>query len=195
MLSSIHPLGERGRNNRWWITVTAFTFASTVTAAAMGLTLGYLGSIILGGVDRSILILFTAATALVGGLLDLARVSPPGSERQVNESWIGHYRGWVYGGSFGFQLGTGVVTYLVTWGVYVIFVAEFAMAEPTLAAVVGAIFGFGRSIALLAAGWIDRPSRLTHFHELMAEMGPRVARLSAMSTAALGTIVGTVALI
>ena len=195
MLSSIHPLGERGRNNRWWITVTAFALAATVTAAVMGLTLGYLGSITLGGVDHSILIFVTAATAVVGGLLDMARVSPPRSERQVNESWIGHYRGWVYGGSFGFELGTGVMTYLVTWGVYVIFVAEFAIADPTLGAVVGAIFGFGRSIALLAAGWIDRPSRLTRFHELMAEMGPGVARLSAVSTAALGTIVGTAALI
>ena len=194
MLSSIHPLGERGRHNRWMVTVGAFTIASTITGAAVGGALGLLGSAALG-VDPGLLLVGTAVIAVAAGVLDLARVRPPGSERQVNESWIGHYRGWVYGGAFGVQLGTGVMTYVVTWGVYATFAAEILTASPIGGALVGAVFGFGRSIALLAAGRIDRPSRLTSFHQLMADLGGTIRRGSAVGTAAAGAVAGIVFLI
>ena len=196
MLSSIHPLGERGRNKRWGVTVTSFTIASTATGATIGAILGAAGSTMLRSASADVLLAATAIAALAAGALDLARVSPPGPERQVNETWIGHYREWVYGGAFGAQLGTGVVTYVVTWGVYAVLVAEFSSTSPIGGAVIGATFGLGRSLALILAGRIDRPSRLSSFHERMASLGPMLHRTTAAGASIIGTagIIGSLGL-
>ena len=188
MLSSIHPLGERGRNNRWWLTVSAFTVASTLTGAAVGAALGGAGSLLLGGVAASALLVATATAALIGGALDMARIDPPGLKRQVNETWIGHYRGWVYGGAFGAQLGAGLATYVVTWLVYATLLSEFLTANPASGALVGAVFGVGRSAALILAAFIDRPSRLSVFHRRMHQLGAGVHRSAASGAALLGLV-------
>ena len=188
MLSSIHPLGERARHNRWGLTVTAFTTGAVVSGAAVGAVLGYSGSLLAGTVDSSISLVVIGAAAIAAGALDLSGTSPPSPERQVNEHWIGHYRGWVYGGAFGAQLGLGFVTFVVTWTVYATLIAELMVGSATGGALVGAIFGLGRSIALLAAGAVRRPSDLTSFHRLMARLGPPVRRIASYVAGAAGLV-------
>lgn len=194
MLSSIHPLGERARANRWALTVAAFTVGAIATASAVGAALGAVGSVVAGGLSSAVRLSALGAVVLVAGILDLV-VDPPGPTRQVNEHWIGHFRGWVYGGAFGAQLGAGVATYVVTWGVYATFAAEFLLADPVAGAVVGAAFGAGRSLALLAAGWVDRPSRLTAFHRTMARLGAPLRRGAAVTAMVVGVaaVVGGIA--
>ena len=188
MLSSIHPLGERGRNNRWAITVTSFTLASTATGAAVGAFLGWLGGMTIATLPSNALLIATALIAIGAGILDFLGVKPPSTERQVNESWIGHFRGWVYGGAFGLQLGVGIATFVVTWGVYATFLAEMLTGSLVQGALVGAVFGFGRSVALLAAGTIRTPSSLTRFHERLADLALPVRQGAAIGTASLGAI-------
>jgi hypothetical protein len=188
MLSSIHPLGERARDNRWAVTVGAFTLASTLIGAMVGLILGWAGSRVLPPADPGDLLLATGVTLLATGFLDAARVRPPGPDRQVNESWIGHYRGWVYGGAFGAQLGAGLATYVVTWGVYAVAAVEFLAGDRWRGALIGAVFGLGRSLALLLAHSIDRPSRLTAFHHRMARLGPPVHRGASLGAVAAGAV-------
>jgi len=108
------------------------------------------------------------STLMVAALLEFARVPVPSSHRQVNERWIGAYRSWVYGGGFGLQLGTGFLTHVVTWAVPAVFLAELLLANPGTGALVGAAFGGGRWLLLGAAGWIDRPSRLSRFTATLA---------------------------
>src|SRR5437588_11810832 len=103
MLASITPLGERGRQSRWAVTVSAFALGATGAAAALGAVLGAAGSLAPGGEDWR-LIAFAGA-ALVALSLDLAPLRVPGPNRQVNERWLDEYRGWVYGLGFGGQLG------------------------------------------------------------------------------------------
>ena len=188
MLSSIHPLGERGRHNRWIVTVTAFTLGAIATAAMLGAVLGFMGELLLshGASTASLVILGVAAAG--AGALDLAGVSPPGPERQVNEHWIGRYRGWIYGGAFGAQLGLGIMTYIVTWTVPLTFVAELMTGSWVSGAAVGAVFGSGRSVSVLLAGRIRTPSELTSFHRIMAKLGPPVRRGSAYVTSIAGLI-------
>ncbi len=176
MLSSIHPLGERARNNRWPVTVGWFTMASTVTAATVGGVLGWVGTAIPW--SESVRLWVIAVMALAAGVLDLAKVRAPGPERQVNERWIGHYRGWVYGAGFGAQLGAGFATYVVSWGVYAVLLAELLAGSAFSGAVIGAAFGFGRSLSVLATFWIDRPSRLSAFHRGMDRLGRPVHKLA-----------------
>lgn len=187
MLSSIHPLGERSRHNRWWLTVTFFTFASVLAGSVVGAGLGYAGSLALDWMSTGAAFTTTAVVAMAAGLLDVAGVSPPGPSRQVNEHWIGTFRGWVYGGAFGLELGLGFLTYIVTWGVYATYAAAFLTASPVSGAAVGVVFGVGRSLLLLAAGYVDRPSRLTSFNRGLASAGPLVRR-SASAVMTLGGV-------
>ncbi len=55
MLASITPLGERGRGQRWWLTVTAHVVGSVLGGAAIGAAMGLIGMAIegLGGAYRS----------------------------------------------------------------------------------------------------------------------------------------------
>jgi hypothetical protein len=187
MLSSIHPLGERARHNHWAVTVTAFTVSAMAVAGAIGAGLGALGSFAVGSWDSSSRLVATGLAVLVAGVLDLL-VAPLGPERQVNEHWIGHFRGWVYGGAFGAELGAGLATYVVTWTVYATLAAEFLTGNWLGGLVVGAIFGLGRSIVLVLAGWVDRPSRLTTFHRRLAALGPMVRRATSGVVAVAGAV-------
>lgn len=174
MLSSIHPLGERSRDNRWTATIAAFTFGSLAVAAAVGAALGALGSFL--DAPRWALLVVVG----LAGLLDLAGVDPPGPERQVNERWIGAYRGTVYGFGFGAQLGAGIATFVVSWGVYAVLVAELLSGSAMAGATIGIAFGLGRAAMPLASGWVDRPSRLTAFHVRLAKLARPVHVWSAV---------------
>lgn len=173
MLSSIHPLGERSRNNRWVVTIAAFTFGSVGTAASIGAALGLAGSFL----DLPVWVLLTVVG--LAGILDLVGVAPPGPERQVNERWIDTYRGSVYGFGFGAQLGAGLATFVVSWGVYGVLVAELLSGSVAGGAIIGAAFGLGRAAMPLASGWVDRPSRLTAFHVRLAKLARPVHLTSA----------------
>lgn len=168
MLSSIHPLGERARGNRWSVTITAFTAGAVTGGAAVGAILGGIGSIFAPRTDTALLIV--GALALIAGGLDLIGVRAPGPARQVNERWIGYLRGSVYGFGFGVQLGSGISTFIVTWGVWAVLAAELLSGSAVTGAVIGGTFGMARAFAPLAAGWIDRPSRLTRFHTALARL-------------------------
>ncbi len=71
MLSSIHPLGERSRNNRWSVTIAAFTLGAIAVAALIGGVLGYLGS------HLDVPKLAVGAIVAVAGLLDLSGINAP----------------------------------------------------------------------------------------------------------------------
>lgn len=175
MLTSIHPLGERARHNRWGLTVGAFVVAAIGSGAVLGVMLGWAGSLLPGETWRWPV---AAGVVAAAGIADLLRVRPPGPRRQVNEDWIGTYRGWVYGGGFGAQLGVGFATYVVTWGVWAMFALMILVGDPLGGALIGAAFGLGRSVFPLAAGRIDRPSRLTEFSRRMADLAGPVARVT-----------------
>src|SRR5687768_16280205 len=111
MLSSITPLGERGRDNRWWLTAAAYITGSIAGGAAMGATLGAFGGLIRWATagtdpfDGRLPVALLAAVALLGVLVDLrvAGLRVPTINRQVDERWLDTYRGWVYGVGYGFQ--------------------------------------------------------------------------------------------
>src|SRR6266542_2787419 len=127
MLGSITPLGERGRGQRWGLTVVAFFVGSTAGAAAVGALLGLAGRAAMGtGGLRERLIFLTAAIG-VGAALDarILGVRLPTVRRQVNEDWLHRYRGWVYGLGFGVQLGVGFSTVVAISAVYGAFAAAF----------------------------------------------------------------------
>ena len=162
MLSSITPLGERGRRNRFAVTVTAFVAGAIVGGAAMGGALGALGSLLPTRSDTMDAV-FVALLALGGLALDLSRV--PTIKRQVDEDWLGRYRGWVYGFGYGAQLGVGLATIVTSAATYVAFALAFLSGSFAVGALIGVTFGAVRGLSLLLARRVETPEQLRRFHQ------------------------------
>jgi len=153
MLGSITPLGERGRGQRWGVTVTAHVLGAALAGAAIGAVLGGIGAMAPGAMAAA-----WRVAALVVGLVgavvvDLA-AGPgrlPGARRQVNEDWLHRYRGWVYGVGFGAQLGLGVATIVTTSAVYATWAAALLSGSGPAGALIGGTFGLVRAAVLLVA--------------------------------------------
>ena len=160
MLSSITPLGERGRNNRWWLTAAAHITGSVAGGAAMGAALGAAGGLVRWADTPSLALL--AAVALLGVLADLrvARLRVPTMNRQVDEGWLTTYRGWVYGVGYGFQLGLGVVTIVTSAATWVTLAAAFLTGSWTGGLAVGSVFGAARALPLLLTAPARSPGAL-----------------------------------
>jgi hypothetical protein len=141
------------------VTVAAFTVGAVAAASAAGAALGGLGSL-LGAASGARLVVL-GAVALVAGLADLAiPTAVPTSRRQVDERWLGVFRGWVYGAGFGAQLGVGVVTVVTSALVYAWLAAAVLAASPLGGALVGAAFGLGRAAPFAVVRRVARPDEL-----------------------------------
>jgi hypothetical protein len=107
MLSSITPLGQRGRGMSWSRTVISFWVGALLAGAVVFGLLGVFGEML--GVGR-LNPWYTVVVLSIAGVLDLRGLKPPGLHRQVDEDWLGRYRDWVVGLGFGAQLGAGFAT-------------------------------------------------------------------------------------
>ena len=121
MLASINPLGERARNQRYWVTVAAYVVGvdgrgrarSARCSASSGTPVA---------VPRVALVV-VAVLAAPDSRSTRARsdCACPGRARQVDENWLVTYRGWVYGAGFGAQLGLAFVTIVTASATWVAF--------------------------------------------------------------------------
>ncbi len=92
--------------------------------------------------------------------------------RQVDEVWLGKYRPWVYGVGFGWQIGVGLATYIMTAGVYLLIVLAALSASPTAAFLLALGFGTVRGLAVLLGARITGPNELFAFHRRFERVGP-----------------------
>src|SRR5206468_2866754 len=132
-----------------------------------------LGGLLLGGscalaawglaaLDASHSTLFGLATAaaVVGVVSDAGLGwSLPDHPRQVNETWLGRYRRWIYAAGFGAQIGTGFATYIMTAAVYLT-AALAVLSGPAGAVLTGVVFGAVRGSAILVTAGATSPDAL-----------------------------------
>lgn len=193
MLASISPVGEASRRQRWPVTAAAYLVGSTVGGALLGVTavaLGTLPVLVLAPLSEVAAAVLVALATLLAVAHDRGLLPGrlPAWQRQVDETWLTSYRGWVYGAGFGLQLGAGLVTRLPTALVPATAFAAVLVAttgRPTAAVLVGATFGLVRGLPLLAAARLTDPSRLNRFHRRMEALG-RPADLATSAVAAAG---------
>jgi hypothetical protein len=164
MLASITPLGERGRQSRWGLTVAAFALAAATAGAATGAVLGTIGSVLLAGTGVQVRLAVFAAAAGVALVLDGTGGRVPGPRRQVNDRWRDEYRGWVYGAGYGAQLGAGMTTVILSAATYLALFAAILAASAAGGALVVGLFGLARGLQPLATWRIRRPEQLVGFH-------------------------------
>ena len=192
MLGSINPLGERARGSRWGATVAWFAVASVAAGAAFGAVLGAIGSAAFGSVDVPVRLVVFAVVVVAGVAFDLGvgGLRLPSIRRQVNEDWLGRYRGWVVGAGFGAQLGVGVATIVTTSAVYATLAAAVLVASPAAGLAVGAVFGAARAVSLVGAAGADTPASVAGLDVRFRRWeGPaRVAALAAQTTLAAAAV-------
>lgn len=193
MLSSITPLGERSKGNRFSTTFAFHLLGSAIGGALLGVSAAAIGSAIrvtLAWDDRA-----AAAVVAVGALgamgVDLwwtATHRLVSWRRQVNEQWLDDYRAWVYAGGFGLQLGAGVVTIITSATTYAAVLA--AIVQPTFArgVAVGMAFGAVRGLTLLSVARVEQPAQLLHLHRRLAQAASPVARAVAWGAGSVGVV-------
>ena len=177
MLASIHPLGERARDRRWGVTVSAYVVGSALAATLLGAALGAAGTLLpLTPASTAGLVIALCALALafdlhVGGL------RLPTVHRQVDKDWLDRYRGWVVGVGFGVQLGLGVVTIVTTAAVYLTLALALLTGSPAAGAAVGATFGLVRALVILAVARVRGPDELRAALRRMQALRPLSDRI------------------
>ncbi len=189
MLGSITPLGERGRNRRWGITVTTYVIGSMLGGVAIAGALGWAGTAIgLGGLSATVRLGVLAVAVLVGVAFDLRLwgLRLPTIHRQVNEDWMVRYRSWVYGLGFGVQLGLGVVTIVTTSAIYAMLLAAALSGSAATGAVIGGVFGFLRAAIVFAVAGVRRPEQLGRADVLLRRWDGWTRRAAMAVSGALG---------
>ena len=185
MLTSISPLGERARGNRWPVTVAWLTAGATAGGAALGGALGAAGTVVPGAATDGWRLGALAAAAAGAAFWDLAKWDFP-VRRQVNEDWISAYRSWVYGLGFGLQLGAGFATVVNTALVPVFMLGAALVGSLEGGLVIGAAFGAVRGLSVTINRQVSTADDLRILHRRLDGLSDRARRLGAGASALIG---------
>src|SRR5580692_7025472 len=174
MLATITPLAERGRGHRFRTTAAWFVAGSLVGGASLGVVMALL-AVAVGALGASGTEL--ASVAVVAGAVTIAADARIGGfrllvhHRQVNERWLDQFRPWVYGAGFGWQIGAGLATYIMTAGVYLLIALAALTGKPWLGLVCGLLFGVTRGLSVLLGRHITSTATLRSFHTRFYGLG------------------------
>jgi hypothetical protein len=180
MLSSITPVSEGAKGNSYRLTAAWFVLGSTLGGATLGTAMAALAAVThrLGLPPTGIgLLAVGAALISAGSDAGVFGFRVPIHRRQVNERWLDRYRPWVYGVGFGWQIGTGLTTYITTAAVYLMLVLGALTANPAVALGVGTGFGTLRGLAVLLTRHLTTPTELRAFHRRFHRVGLTMGRL------------------
>lgn len=196
MLSSITPMTEAGRGNSFRTTAAWFLVGGLFGGLTLGAVAAGAGAVLgLAGLSTSTLIGIGAVVALATASIDfgLAGIDLPIFKRQVNDAWLRRYRSWVYGAGFGWQIGVGVATYIMTAGVFLVAALAVLTTSPLQALLIGATFGLVRGSAVYLGRSATTPAALGHVHERLAAAGPVTRDLAAWVQILAAAVLGAVA--
>ncbi|MCU1453076.1 MAG: hypothetical protein JWN46_1222, partial [Acidimicrobiales bacterium] len=119
-----------------------------------------------------------AALAAVAAWTDagVLGVQPPFFKRQVDDAWLSRYRSWVYGLGFGWQIGAGLTTYIMTAGVLLVVALAALTASPLLGFGLAVLFGFARGLAVLLSAGLTNPAAMRSLHDRLDALEAPVRR-------------------
>jgi hypothetical protein len=131
-----------------------------------GATAGLAAIASAAALDQSSALAVAAACAFAAATIDtrVLGFGPPFFRRQVNEDWLLRYRSWVYGSGFGWQIGVGIATYVMTAAVPLVVILGALSASPWAALGIGMVFGLARGLAVLLGAPVRTLPALYSFH-------------------------------
>ena len=167
MLSTVTPMAEAARGNRYRTTAIWFWLGAVIGGATLGVAAaGLAGIVSLFDLDATAMVALAGAAAVLTAAIDLGLLGRPipHHRRQVNEDWLPKYRSWVYGAGFGWQIGTGLTTYIMTAAVYLVIAMAALTGEPLTAFGLCILFGATRGAAVLLGARLTSDAALISFH-------------------------------
>jgi hypothetical protein len=179
MLSQLTPVGEASRGYRYRTTAAWFIVGAVVGGATLGGVMAALASAVSAFEATSTTLLGIAAgLALLAAAIDsgVIGIAPPFFKRQVNEYWLGRYRAWVYGSGFGWQIGAGITTYIMTAAVFLTIALGALTAGPAAAFTIGVVFGLTRGLAVLLTARMRTTAEVFALHRRFDALGEPVRR-------------------
>jgi hypothetical protein len=179
MLSTITPLSERAKGHAYRTTAAWFIAGAAVGGATLGAVMALMAEVAHGlGLSETALttVALVAAAVAAGSDTGVAGIRLPVHHRQVNERWLDHYRPWVYGAGFGWQIGNGLATYITSAAVYLMIALAALTADPAAAFSLGLAFGTMRGLAVLLTRRLTDPDALRTFHRRFTAAGPVAGR-------------------
>lgn len=200
MLSTITPIGERGRGVSYAASAAWFVTGAVAGGSCLGGALAALAALArsVGGpgvAPAAVLATLTTVAAIVCAGSDTGITSHqlPFHRRQVNELWLDRFRPWVYGAGFGWQIGVGFATYVTSAGLYLFVLLAALLGSPAAALGAGILFGTVRGLAVLLGRRLTDPGALRRFHRRFDAAEAPVRRL--LVAAELAVAVGAAALL
>lgn len=176
MLSTITPLGEAGRGTPYATSAAWFVGGAVVGGTCLGGTLAGVAALVAaaGGASPGLVAGLVALAALAAAASDtrLGGMQLPFHRRQVNELWLDRFRPWVYGAGFGWQIGTGLATYVTSAGVYLMIALAALTGAPWVALAIGAIHGTARGMGVLVSARVKTPDDLLLLHRHISSLAP-----------------------
>lgn len=193
MISSINPLSERSRGNRYWLTALWFIAGSVLGGVLLGSASGVLAFAARPLADQPSAALAVAALACLVALAADRRLGGfqlPLHPRQVNELWLTRYRRWLYAAGFGLQIGVGFATYIMTAATYLVVVLAALTGSPALAVAAGAVFGLVRGLAVLLSARSRTAPALRQLHLRLSALEPASMRTALAAEALVAGVLG-----
>jgi hypothetical protein len=176
MLSTITPVTEQARGRRYAATVPWYLLGALAGGATLG-GVAALVSVPIGALnlpDMTVLAII-GLFAVVSNFSDLGvkGFRLPRHNRQVDRRWLDHYRSWVYGTGFGWQIGVGLATYIVTTAVYLTVLVAFLTGSPGQALIIGLLFGGVRGLAIFLGVGAITVEKLHALHRGLTRFEPQ----------------------
>jgi MFS family permease len=191
MLSSLNPVSERARGNRYWGTAVWYVLGAVGGGALLGVGCAA-GAYGLGRVHPADhwRWLFVLGAALVAVASDAVAVpfALPDHPRQVDERWLVRYRRWIYAAGYGAQIGTGFATYIMTAGVYLTAALAALSGDPVAAFAVGLAFGLARGLGILLTVRARTPAALRALLGRLDALDGSALRVACLASAAVGAL-------
>jgi hypothetical protein len=201
MLSQLNPVGEASRGNRYSTTAAWYVVGAVVGGATLGAGFAVLAGVVAAaGVRNDAALAAGGVAAVACAVVDtgLLGFTPPFFLRQVNEDWLGRYRSWLYGSGFGWQVGAGVTTYIMTAAVFLTIAFGALTAGPVAAFAIGVLFGLVRGLSVLLTARARTTAGLYELHRRFDGWAEPVRRVVivvqlAVAVVAFGLAFGVVA--
>ncbi len=201
MLSQLTPVGEASRGYRYRTTAAWFVVGALAGGATLGALIAVLAATAAAiGISATVALAATAAFAVAAAGVDagIFGVAPPFFRRQVNEDWLGRYRAWLYGSGFGWQIGAGLTTYIMTAAVFLTVALGALGSGPAAGLALGVLFGLVRGLAVLLTAGKRSTNELFALHRRFDALGEPVRRAVivvqlAVAVAAIGLAFGALA--
>jgi hypothetical protein len=193
MLSSLNPVSETARGNRFWLTAVWYVAGALVGGALLGAGCAVAA---VGWGRTGVPTTTTWAIVLAAALITLASDtavfgrSLPEHPRQVDERWLVKYRRWIYAAGYGVQIGTGFATYIMTAAVYLLAALAILTGDPAEAFAVCLAFGAVRGLTIVVAAGARTPERLRSAHRRISALAAGSLRVCVALSAAVAVTAG-----